>query len=282
MYIASAAAFVAGSKLESQSGETGAPGICQSDSSMDGEMGAAATKVMRVCVESRHPYAPNTHLAVRVRVPRAAGLRITLDSRCDSKRDRDKLVLYTDHMLKKHVGTFHGPSGSGNWAPPLDIKTNSVVVIFETDSSPGEWGFRLYIQPLDENGQATVVSTMIFDSVPAYTQGLRGKLDVTLQPDETDGSDNVMLINFDHDGCSLTPTQHASRGSAPSSSEGGRLKLISSRGKHVYVAGSRWEPVHLHGLNRFTLDCKGPPTGRLEYRLSASLRACDPFDLRAG
>ena len=70
--------------------------------------------------------------------------------------------------------------------------------------------------------------------------------------------------------------------SALSSSEGGRLKLISSRGKHVYVAGSRWEPVHLHGLNRFTLDCKGPPTGRLQYRLSASLRACDHSDLRAG
>ena len=40
-------------------------------------------KLLRVCVESRHPYAPNTHLAVRVYVPRAAGLRISLDSRCE-------------------------------------------------------------------------------------------------------------------------------------------------------------------------------------------------------
>lgn len=155
------------------------------------------------------------------------------------------------------------------------------MVIFETDSSPGEWGFRLYIQPVDDAGQAITVTSVIFDSVPAYREGLRGKLDVTLQAaDDADPSDNVMLINFDGARCSRTPPQGAGRSGAASSSEGGRLKLISSRGKQVYVAGSRWEPVQMHGLNRFTLDCKGPPTGRLEYRIAACLRAGDPSDPR--
>ena len=141
-------------------------------------------KVMRVCIESRHNYAPNTHLAVTVRVPQAAGLRVSLDSRCDCKADLDRLALYSDSLLKQPVGMFNGPCGGGNWASPPDIKCNAVTVIFESDANSGEWGFKLYIQPLDDSGQAVAVGQVLFESVPAYTQGLRGKLDVTLQSDD--------------------------------------------------------------------------------------------------
>jgi hypothetical protein len=246
-------------------------GGCRGDAVAAAMPAVNVLRTMRVCIESRHNYAPHTHLAVRVRVPQAAGLRVSLDSRCETKRDRDRLMLYTDALLKNQVGCFHGPSGAGNWAPPPDIKCNSLVVVFETDSGPGEWGFRLYLQSLDESGLAVSVGNVVFESVPAYTQGLRGKQDISLHPEDVDCGDNALRVEFDPDGCSLTSAQ-----SSRSANEGGRLKFISPRGKQVYVAGCRWEPLSL-GLTRFTLDCKGPPTGRLEYRFTASLRVCEPL-----
>ena len=151
-----------------------------------------------------------------------------------------------------------------------DLRGNSLTIVFETDAAAGEWGFRLYVQPLDANGVAMAVNTVVFAGVPAYTQGVRGKLDVTLQADDVNTHNHSMAVSFDTAACSpANPPGGTSSGSVPS--EGGRLKLLTARGKQVYVVGSRWEPLRLAGVNRFSLDCKGPPLARLEYRFAASL-----------
>ena len=207
----------------------------------------------RVCIESRHNYAPNTHLALLVRLTDAVGLRVTLDGRCDTKRERHRLSLYRDRQLKQLVATFHGPSGSGNWASPPDIPSNAVVLVFETDSSQGEWGFRLFLEAVDANGQAMAVPSVTFESVPAYTQGLRGKQDVTLLSEcgrgggggGGGGGDLSTHLVFDTKACSpATATAHRAGGGA-ASSHAGRLKLITQRGKHVYVAGCRCSSLQL-------------------------------------
>jgi hypothetical protein len=178
-----------------------------------------------------------------VRLTDAVGLRITLDPRCDTKRERHRLSLYTDRELKQLVGTFHGPSGSGNWATPPDIPGNAVVLVFETDSSPGEWGFRLFLEAVDASGEAMAVPSVSFESVPAYTQGLRGKQDVTLLSECArgggggGGGDKSTHLVFDTLACSPATAHRPGGGAA--SSHAGRLKLITQRGKHVYVAGSR-------------------------------------------
>jgi len=58
---------------------------------------------------------------IHMQVPHAAGLRVSLDARCDTKRDRDRLTLYTDALLQTEVAVLHGPCGASHWAPPPDF-----------------------------------------------------------------------------------------------------------------------------------------------------------------
>ncbi|EKX51084.1 hypothetical protein GUITHDRAFT_103005 [Guillardia theta CCMP2712] len=226
---------------------------------------SSSLKVMRISLESRHGYAPNTHLAIRLRAHGASALRVSLDPRCCSKRDRDKLTLYSDAQLKQQLACYHGPSGAGNWAPPPDIQGNSLVVIFESDGGHGEWGFRIYIQPLDAEMRAISVPSFLFESVPAYSQNLRGKHDVTLYADNPDMGDSSIKVMFDKEFCSAQPN----------STDSGRLKIISSRGKHLFQSSSPWEAMDIPRASKFTIDVKGPATNRLVFRFFSSLQSGD-------
>eukprot|EP00960_Hanusia_phi_P063027 765337-Hanusia_phi.AAC.2 len=225
----------------------------------------SSLKVMRISLESRHGYAPNTHLAIRLRAHGASALRVSLDPRCCSKRDRDKLTLYSDAQLKQQLACFHGPSGAGNWAPPPDIQGNSLVVVFESDGGHGEWGFRIYIQPLDAEMRAISVPSFLFESVPAYSQTLKGKQDVTLYADNPDMGESSIKVMFDKEFCSAQP----------SSTDSGRLKIISSRGKHLFQSSSSWEAMDIPRTSKFTIDVKGPATNRLAFRFFSSLQTGD-------
>jgi len=105
----------------------------------------------------------------------------------------------------------------------------------------------------------------------------------SLYPGDAYAGDNAMHIQFMPDGCSIAPiAAPRSTTLSNSGSEGGRLKILSSRGKQIYVAGCRWEPLDLGRLSRFTIDNKGPPTGRLEFRFAVNLRGSDSADLAEG
>ena len=224
-------------------------------------------RISSIALESKHNYSPNTRIAVMVRLPTAASIRCSMDSRSTTKRDRDKLqICHGTPLLSRVVACFHGQAGSG-WAATNVIRGSTFILQFETDGSPGEWGFRLVVEPLDAEGQPMTVPLCAVESLPSYPRGTRGKLDVTLCGDFPDTGDASLLLSFSQDVPPEVP---------PGSPSPGRLKLSASGQTHVFQEGFRWKPVELRGTSRFTLDWKTPAAsagaqGRMEFNLKAEI-----------
>jgi len=74
---------------------------------------------------------------IHMQVPHAAGLRVSLDARCNTKRDRDRLTLYTDALLQTEVAVLHGPCGASHWAPPPDFNRSHTAT--HCNTLPRTW-----------------------------------------------------------------------------------------------------------------------------------------------
>lgn len=68
------------------------------------------SRVKRICIETQHKYSACTSVCMRVHMPGAHALKVTLDPRCCTKRGRDVLTLFSDSAMKEVVGVpYHGP-----------------------------------------------------------------------------------------------------------------------------------------------------------------------------
>ena len=50
----------------------------------------------------------------------------------------------------------------------------------------------------------------------------------------------------------------------------------------TYAFACRWDSLFLGRLSRFTIDCKGPPSARLEYHFTTTLSSSESVDADAG
>jgi hypothetical protein len=130
------------------------------------------------------------------------------------------------------------------------IKGNSLVLHFETDDGPPEWGYRLYVQPLDADERPCVSPLFVIESLPGLPAATVGKQDVTVHHDSPDTNNDGLLITFDRTFCSTQGAQSSRFGSRNS------LKISSSGGKYSYHAGSSWKPLLLQRTQTFTVQTK--------------------------
>ncbi len=130
------------------------------------------------------------------------------------------------------------------------IKGNSLVLHFESDDGPPEWGYRLYVQPLDADERPCVSPLFTIESLPGLPAATVGKQDVTVHHESPDANNDGVLITFDRSFCTTQGAQ--------SSRFGGRssLKVSSSGAKYSYQAGSSWKPLLLQRTQTFTVQTK--------------------------
>lgn len=250
---------------------------------------AGRSGIKRICIETKHGYTPNTRLAVRIVVPDAASLKVTFDPRSSTKRGKDVLSLFSDPLMKNPIGsTLHGPAGSPNWSPPPLIKGQALTLHFESDEGLAEWGFRMFIVPLDAAGNAMSATCAWFESVPGMPHSTRGKYDVSLQqvkiifdraspfwlPVQEKTLKRLLTIALSQDvpmggngfagGSGLLLTfDRKSCAAVPGGRWGGRchLKFSSSAGKVSYQGGSYWKPLLMPRTLTFTMQAKGSASG---------------------
>ncbi|EQC27181.1 hypothetical protein SDRG_14984 [Saprolegnia diclina VS20] len=108
-------------------------------------------KVVKV-IESPHEYQNNMHTLTDVRVPGANRLTITFDEACRTEPGYDYVTFYTDETQTTYYGDekYSGRGDDVNWPgvggrPPLVIEAGACVVLFHTDGSGVDWGFKCTI-----------------------------------------------------------------------------------------------------------------------------------------
>ncbi|KDO19324.1 hypothetical protein SPRG_15526 [Saprolegnia parasitica CBS 223.65] len=103
-------------------------------------------------IESPHDYQNNMHTLTDVRVPGATKLTITFDPACRTEPGYDYVTFYTDETQTTYYGLekYSGRGDEMNWPgvngrPPLVIDASACVVLFHTDGSGVDWGFKCTI-----------------------------------------------------------------------------------------------------------------------------------------
>ncbi|RHY91178.1 hypothetical protein DYB35_002943 [Aphanomyces astaci] len=102
-----------------------------------------------VDMESAHEYANDTHELKELRLDGATSMTITFDSRCRTELNYDYVTFYHDRSCSAYYGDekYSGRDSSFNWPgvgsiPPLVIESDSCVVLFHSDGSTVDWGFK--------------------------------------------------------------------------------------------------------------------------------------------
>ncbi|RHY69097.1 hypothetical protein DYB30_006464, partial [Aphanomyces astaci] len=102
-------------------------------------------------VESPHDYANNMHLLTELTIPGASTLTITFDKRSRTEAAYDYVTFYKDESQTDFYGdekySGRGDDDDHNWPgvgsrPPLVIEAESCHVLFHTDGSGVDWGYK--------------------------------------------------------------------------------------------------------------------------------------------
>lgn len=100
-------------------------------------------------MESDHEYGNNLDVMKELRVPGAIRLVITFDPKTRTENNYDYLTFFKDRSQGEFYGsqTYSGRDAEHNWPglegnPPLIIDSDQCFVLFHTDSSNTDWGYR--------------------------------------------------------------------------------------------------------------------------------------------
>ncbi|OQR96419.1 HECT E3 ubiquitin ligase [Achlya hypogyna] len=111
---------------------------------------ASCTSSVTKMLESAHDYQNNTHELTELRVPGAKRLTITFDAASRTETGYDYVTFYKDESQTLFYGQekYSGRGDDANWPgtggrPPLVIDADGCVVLFHTDGSGVDWGYKL-------------------------------------------------------------------------------------------------------------------------------------------
>lgn len=100
-------------------------------------------------MESEHEYGNNLDVMKELRVPGAIRLVVTFDPKTRTENNYDYLTFFKDKSQSEFYGnqTYSGRDAEHNWPglegnPPLIIDSDHCFVMFHTDSSNTDWGYR--------------------------------------------------------------------------------------------------------------------------------------------
>ncbi|OQS03916.1 HECT E3 ubiquitin ligase, partial [Thraustotheca clavata] len=102
-----------------------------------------------IVFESDHEYRNDMHEMTEVHLDGATSIKITFDDRSRTEYNYDYLVFYTDKSCTTYHGEekYSGRDTSYNWPgvggnPPLVIHSDRCFVLFHTDGSNTDWGYK--------------------------------------------------------------------------------------------------------------------------------------------
>ncbi|KAF0700488.1 Aste57867_9018 [Aphanomyces stellatus] len=102
-----------------------------------------------VTMESAHEYANDMHEVTELRLDGATSMTITFDRRTRTERNYDYITFYRDKSCTTFYGEekYSGRDSSFNWPgvegiPPLVIDSDHCFVLFHTDGSTTDWGYK--------------------------------------------------------------------------------------------------------------------------------------------
>jgi hypothetical protein len=118
-------------------------------------------------VESAHPYHDSMDQYWQVSIPGAKQIKVFFDPRSKSEAGCDYLCFYKNGTNRKETygeSQYGGRGGSENWPgcggrPPLFINDDHFEVLFHSDSSQNDWGFKLYAIGVFEDEKIDCIDT---------------------------------------------------------------------------------------------------------------------------
>jgi len=132
--------------------------------------GDSAVSKNSVVIESDHPYADNSSREWLVEVPGAASYKVTFDGQTATEPNYDYVSFYLmDGTLvgkEKYSGGREGSEklfpGIGS-EPPLEISAPKFKVVFTSDNSKNDWGFKFtaVAELVEEQGSAPRISPTV-------------------------------------------------------------------------------------------------------------------------
>ncbi|MDR3738880.1 MAG: hypothetical protein P4L40_07650, partial [Terracidiphilus sp.] len=105
------------------------------------------------CFCSQHPYSDNMDTQHPIHIPGATRMFLTFDSESRTEQNHDYVEIYLDAARSLQFGgKFTGGRGGGDRnfpgvgsVPPLEIPGDRCVVIFHSDGSNVDWGFKCVV-----------------------------------------------------------------------------------------------------------------------------------------
>ncbi|KAH9129821.1 hypothetical protein LEN26_005783 [Aphanomyces euteiches] len=102
-----------------------------------------------VTMESAHDYSNDMHEIKELRLDGATSITITFDERTRTEQNYDYITFYHDKSCSAYYGEekYSGRDSSFNWPgvgniPPLVIDSDHCFVLFHTDGSTVDWGYK--------------------------------------------------------------------------------------------------------------------------------------------
>ncbi|RHY28980.1 hypothetical protein DYB32_005554 [Aphanomyces invadans] len=142
-------------------------------------------------MESPHDYLNNMHVLTELAIPGASTITITFDRRSRTEAAYDYVTFYKDATQTEFYGVekYSGRGDDHNWpgmdnCPPLVIEAESCHVLFHTDGSGVDWGYKFTAVGVVES-QVTCLSlpwlvhveeTLLLVVTSLATTLIRGKL----------------------------------------------------------------------------------------------------------
>ncbi|KAF0700480.1 Aste57867_9009 [Aphanomyces stellatus] len=124
---------------------------------------ACSSKITKY-MESSHEYQNNMHVLTELRVAGATTLTITFDERSRTEVGYDYVTFFKDDSQTEYYGEekYSGRADEHNWPgvganPPLEIDAESCHVLFHSDGSGVDWGYKFTAVGLVES-QVTCLS----------------------------------------------------------------------------------------------------------------------------
>lgn len=124
-------------------------------------------------IGSPHKYWSSIDVYSTVAVPGAIGYYVSFDNQSSTvSGDVDYLNIFHDKSLSNYWGSpyFSGPGSSGAWnvGNTLTIYNSSFVIHFHTDSSGGDYGFRMFVYPIPSGETIPIQELLVLDSPHNY------------------------------------------------------------------------------------------------------------------
>ena len=121
------------------------------------------TKAFVKTLESKHPYPDNSDDVTELSIPGAKYLKIVFDRRSATEEGCDYVQICKDETRSTfwNASPYQGRKDKSYWAgvgntPPLIVKASKCFVVFHSDGSNSDWGYKLTCYGIMEEAEEEV------------------------------------------------------------------------------------------------------------------------------